>query len=428
MLEGRFWGEEGTIYFLDALVHGLYSFGNAHLGYYSLWNKIAAYAATFVPLENSPLVTVYFAFLIQYAIILIAWKSDIFQTVFQKLAAIAVMFLAFPSNELWMNTINSQFYFALGTAIILASGTASFQPLARRSFLLMAGLTGAVSLFLVPFFALRAILQRDRSRAVDTGVLVGCGLIQGLTYVLTIRDRSMTPDVGMALADTGIYLGFMPYAGIPVTNAVLQGLQAMPWSAISFGLLCLAIGLGIAWIACRQVAKAWWLALSAIWLCVLCHLGAIGGLPLETLSPTMAGRYGYASVALFGLMLVAAMPTLSNLRSIWRRDGLDRNPPVVRRDDLSATHPTVTSKSSNKKILFGEPSKHHLITSGQLLVLILLLLFTLNGAFHFIADREYLEGPNWREAIAAWRQDPSVTHVPVWPQRMTFEIPRDAPL
>ena len=292
----------------------------------------------------------------------------------------------------------------------------------------MAGLTGAVSLFLVPFFALRAILQRDGSRAVDTGILVGCGLVQGLTYVLTIRERSMTPDVGMTLADTGVYLGFMPYAGIPVTNAVVKGLQAIPWAAIPFGLLCLVIAISIAWVACRQAAKAWWLALPAIWLCVLCHLGAIGGLIMETLFPMVAGRYAYASVALFGLMLVAAVPSLSGLRSIWRRDDVVPDPVVSTRDGVSAEAPTLRRPSPSKNTLIGETSQRHIVKNAQVILSVLLLSFVVNGTVDVLTNREYLEGPSWRESIAAWRQDPSMTHVPVWPQRMTLEIPRDASL
>lgn len=53
----RFWAEEGSVYFLNAYIHGFSSLWFGHQGYFSIIPNISTYLATLVPLEYAPIVT-----------------------------------------------------------------------------------------------------------------------------------------------------------------------------------------------------------------------------------------------------------------------------------------------------------------------------------------------------------------------------------
>ena len=81
-LNGRFVAEEGSYWFYNSYFNGPISgFFQIFLesGYFNLWPNIASVFATFVPLEFSPYVTVYFAFLVKiYLFSFIIFQNSIF--------------------------------------------------------------------------------------------------------------------------------------------------------------------------------------------------------------------------------------------------------------------------------------------------------------------------------------------------------------
>ena len=89
-LNGRFVAEEGSHWFYNSYLNGPIS-GLFQIlpenGYFNLWPNIASIFATFVPLEFSPYVTVYFAFLVKiYVFSFIIFQNSIFlKTNFEKL-------------------------------------------------------------------------------------------------------------------------------------------------------------------------------------------------------------------------------------------------------------------------------------------------------------------------------------------------------
>ena len=81
-LNGRFVAEEGSHWFynsyLNGPISGLFQIF-AENGYFNLWPNIASVFATLVPLEVSPYVTVYFAFLVKiYLFSFIIFQNSIF--------------------------------------------------------------------------------------------------------------------------------------------------------------------------------------------------------------------------------------------------------------------------------------------------------------------------------------------------------------
>jgi hypothetical protein len=122
LLTGRFWAEEGKIYFLDARLRSWWdALLASRMGYYSGWTKLAALTATAVPLEWAPMVTVYAALAVQLMVVWFVVRSDAFAGPVARVLAVAAVLLAVPSAEVWLNTANSQFHFALGAAVLLVT-------------------------------------------------------------------------------------------------------------------------------------------------------------------------------------------------------------------------------------------------------------------------------------------------------------------
>jgi hypothetical protein len=116
-LEPRFWAEEGAIYFSYAFRRPWYEVLFApHLGYYALYPHLASLVATrTVELADAPLVTTSMALLAQLIpVTLILWsKAELWLGPARKIIGILIVIFTLSSGEIWLNSINSQFFFAL---------------------------------------------------------------------------------------------------------------------------------------------------------------------------------------------------------------------------------------------------------------------------------------------------------------------------
>lgn len=182
LLHGRVYAEEGTTYLRFAWdttwAHALLA---THQGYYALVpNVVALVAARVVPLTWVALLFPWSALVFQLLAVWLAIRCDAFAGHKTKLLAVLVVVLSPPSGEVWLNTINSQFYLAICTALILIS-----KPrLSHLAILLLSGLTGVVSCFLLPFLWLRAYVERTRLALTQAILLSACTALQ---IVLVLR-------------------------------------------------------------------------------------------------------------------------------------------------------------------------------------------------------------------------------------------------
>ena len=125
LTDGRFWAEEGVVYFhaawhqswLDALF-------TIHTGYLNLVASVATLLALhLVTLEQAPLVTTAVACGIQILPTIILATSRIPWLKRWPTFTIALLLLLIPAgdSEVWLNSITSQFHLALCVGLILAS-------------------------------------------------------------------------------------------------------------------------------------------------------------------------------------------------------------------------------------------------------------------------------------------------------------------
>jgi hypothetical protein len=167
----RIWAEEGTIYLFHALVEDpTSSFLTPHLGYYSLFNKIAIYVASqFFHLQYAAFVTTGFSAALQLCTCLVIYvsvgrlgRSKLHRFILSLLP----LLVAYP--EVWLNTINAHFWLATGTYFVLNSIRIS---VAQMMYLFFAFTTGGSSLFFLPYFILRA--AKEKTAQLWTIVLIG---------------------------------------------------------------------------------------------------------------------------------------------------------------------------------------------------------------------------------------------------------------
>ncbi|RLW52186.1 MAG: hypothetical protein B6D69_07315 [gamma proteobacterium symbiont of Stewartia floridana] len=190
LLEPRIWAEEGRIYLSRALaeepVSALFSF---NLGYYSFFNSFIAFIAVeFFPIKYAAYVTTYSSLFIQLAtfLLIVLTPSKLLATFEERfLVGIALIILGTP--EIWLTTINMQFWLATG-AFFLLNGK-SLQTI-HLIYLAMAFLTGIPSLLFAPFFLIRYSRERDRSY-----LIVFCmGTIAFFIHLLAFIDYLSSGD------------------------------------------------------------------------------------------------------------------------------------------------------------------------------------------------------------------------------------------
>lgn len=174
----RIWAEEGNVYLLNALENeALTSFLTPHLGYYSLFNKLAIFfSAEAFPLKHAALVTTTFSAVLQLCTCLVIYSS-VGRLAQNKLHRYALAFLPilFATPETWLNTINGQFWLATGSYFILNSARLT-KP--QILYLSLAFTTGVSSLFFLPYFTLRAATEKTGKLLTVTAIGTAAAMIQ----------------------------------------------------------------------------------------------------------------------------------------------------------------------------------------------------------------------------------------------------------
>jgi hypothetical protein len=329
----RLWAEEGTRYFPTAFHKGwLAALLQVQHGYFALWPNLAAtLAARLVPLTSAPLVTTLFAFLAQLIpVALILWgRAPLWPHLRARLLGVALYLLAPVAGEVWLNTINSQFYFVIITALILnepAEARLTPRELIYDGLLALAGLTGPVSCFLAPLFIWRAWRERQRAHWLRAGLLVGCALIQA-TVILRASGRGdlpfspaglSLPALAQILWAQSVGLVLVGYHATTAALGTLAGLAGHPYlTALAIALL-MAAEAGLYWFVARGLppaARLYLLGASGLVL-VLSLLGSLDVRSTDLLLPGNGGRYFFAPNVLLLQCIGQAVP--------WDRAGLAR--------------------------------------------------------------------------------------------------------
>ena len=384
--EGRFYGEEGPFFFAyawhmpwrEALTHTLGGYLTIVASGGTLMAE-ALVAGGWTSLEQAPHLTQAIALCFQLcpAALILTSRAPWLKPWWAAPAALALLATPALTEEVWLNTLHSQFHIALAVTLILATDLEGGRALtAFRFFLLALGpLSGPASIVLTPFFALRAVIEGRRERWAQTAVLAASSATQLLFFFTPNPTRSLHFDPHTLLAASATHLVVLPLAGRNLaasfglsTQQVLAG-GHVPWSADALAVLTLG---AFAYVAARRWQEGTvWLLAPAYALALIGYAGGVSAGPdlaLVTVSP----RYSFLPQVLMALTALA----------------------------MATTEPGRLGKAAGYACAW----------------------VALIGLTTFITPITRIAlGPDWRAEVAKWRADPDY-QLAVWPSAYRTDL------
>lgn len=261
----RFFAEEGTNYFSYAFNHSwLQNLFHPQYGYITLYNSLATSFAAMFPLEVAPLVTTYLAFMVQILASCVVIWADIpgLESNYKRFAvAISIPLLSYA--RVWLNTLEVQYMLCVIAFLMLLNNPISKYRLAgtvRQLLLVMCGLTGVVSCFIMPAFLYKAIITKSRQFVIYTVILTICSLLQIIVFLQTYFSSNTDLTNRFIQHSAATYIGiilnsiilqfFMPFFGRGIFNisffsTVEIAIQSVYPTLIKFGYPLMPVLIGM---------------------------------------------------------------------------------------------------------------------------------------------------------------------------------------
>lgn len=387
--QGRFWAEEGTIFYTNiCTAPGLEGLGFLFNNHLELWTNLGVLLSTLASLERAPAVSTLYAITLQF-ILLATIAAKRHQLGLSKTSVLVILVVAIgmpQSREVWANTINLHFHFAIVAALILAI-PATGKGWARLSFLLllMSGLSGIPANFLVPLFILVAIFERNRTRTIQALLLTATAALQ--VYLLLHNgyegDRNLMPRFDVivlaSLTHSFFALIWSPIAGRFASDLLVPLVQPVGLRETLLGLVFLLASILL-------VARAF---------------GPISNYRLQHREGQRNVRLAAAAAVLLAASITLAMGDRTNLVSSHYGGRYFFAPNVLVAIILLS--------------LTGTPRR------VRKLAILSLVLSSFAGVPRFYA------GPDWRLSIASMDQglqeDQTAIALDIWPHGWTMQVP-----
>ena len=207
LLEPRLIAEEASVYLVYARDHGvlpsllLVPTSEGPAGYLHLAANLAAVLeARLFALEHAAAVSTAIAYLLQlvpFALVLwgrsVAWNTDRRRL----LCCLLLLFAPAVSPAVWLSTINSQVFCGVSSLLLLLEDL-SFAGRRRkwlyRCLLVFNGLSGPYTALLAPGVLWRSVRQRSREAWIQTALVCAAVALQGFVYLATALGSELAPD------------------------------------------------------------------------------------------------------------------------------------------------------------------------------------------------------------------------------------------
>jgi hypothetical protein len=387
VLLGRFWAEEGQVFFQNGWNMPWYkALFWSHGGYLNIAANLAGVLANYLaPLERACFVSTIFALVIQmFPFVLLCMSNQLWLQNRKFLLAAMLVIATMPmSQEIWLSSIGSQCHLNLCVALILVLETrGGMVGYFHKALLFITPLTGPGSIALIPFFFLRAALDRSIERAIQGAILLFGAAIQLLFFWHFGSRGSIGIEMPLLLNVFFIKHMLGPFLGFEESQALtphfdqayLQGrlnlVPGMVMSVVGFGLLLFAA------IRSRKAEPVWFVTVGLV-LATLSYLGSLGDRSF-LLAVGVSERYDFAPQVVF---------------------------------DLSILFLAFYARGITKTL------------SRALIVWLIII-----GAHeYFETPPWYATGPLWRHEVYKWRKNPDYA-LEAWPSKWSFTLkPHEKP-
>jgi hypothetical protein len=383
VIKGRFWAEEGTVFFGNAwTMPPLHALFLSYFGYLNLIANAATLAARWLmPLSCAPYLTIGVALAIQLCppLLLLSARDAWLRPAPVRAGGLLLLLLIPNSDEIWLQTLHCQFVLAVCGGLILALDAEGGKTRwLKYGLLFLAPLCGLVVIALLPLFFLRAALDRSWERFSQSAVLATGSAIQLILFFHIVSRRTYTLDPQIFLSVVTVRHLAGPFLGTEVAGFVAQAIRArlaagqFPVAAVLTPLLVFG-ALAAATLWRRRSLPAFWLVSGFVMIAGASYFGALDG--AATLIHAVSGeRYVVAPQALLSLAVLA----------------------------VAATSGTAISRISGVAVMW-------LIMSGAV---------SYTQPWQPASD-----GPPWRDEIALWRRDPAHA-IEIWPNGWRLSLTR----
>jgi hypothetical protein len=379
---GRFWAEEGRHFFENAWVMApLPALFASFAGYLNLVANAAALAARWlVPLPFAPFLTIGtgLAFQLLPPLLLLTARDPWLRPFHARLMAVTLLLLVPASEEIWLQTLTSQFELLSCCSIILALDMeVGWRAWTRLAILGLAPLCSPVAIVLIPLFLLRSAFDRSPPRLSQTATLTATGLLQTLLFLHGDPGRQYALHPVLLLCAFTVRHLALPLFGVDIANRVAALIRAslqesqIPLFAVWPALLVFTLLFAAAFWR-RSVSPAIWFVTTGALIAVASYVGSLGGVASLLGDVRGQGRYVVVPQTLFYLGVLAL---------------------------------TVTAEGRMKRL-------------GWVVVLWLSGVGAYSYCHPFMA-----EGPSWRDEITLWQADPSHV-IQLWPAGWAMTLDR----
>lgn len=318
--QGRFLDEEATVFlayawhhpWLDALFRPFGGYWN--LGANSttlLVARLVKYG--WVSLAHAPYLTMTMALAVQLlpAVLILTGRATWLAGRIAVIAALLIVALAPATEEVFFNVLHIQFHLALCVALIVALDAPRRRSvqIGYGALLFLAPLCGPGAIAFLPMFALRGLVDRDRSRAWQLAAFAAGAAVQLLLFYGSNPMRGHLLDPGTIVSVMTVRLIAMPLLGFGKTEHIGDAIYASQqaggigwWWTAAIGALLFA---GLIWLAARRRDAAIWLVLSGL----LIAAASFGyGMVIidrhDLFGPGNGERYNFLPIVLIGIALI----------------------------------------------------------------------------------------------------------------------------
>ncbi len=316
-----FWGEDGTVFFKDAIEQGWSAAFAEYAGQIFVAQRLAATLVAPLPVSAQP--TLYAAVAIIFAVLSCGivlssrWRDPV--PIQARFVCMLALLCAPGVGETYATLSNAHWWLGVGLVLLgmLRDPHRGWAKFGEVGYVALAATSGFVALFGIPALALRALRNRSR-HSITLLALALLGIGMQLGFLMSSSRRGSIADVA---SDPGVAVLILAKRVMATAALGESGLAALwppgsPGALAVFLSIALTTALALIWIRGRSLEiGALLLSLAGGWLLALWAMTQPGSSMQMLLWPMAAARFFLIPKAVLYVSLVVSWP-LDRIRKV----------------------------------------------------------------------------------------------------------------